>query len=38
MNYILFNLSPMSFSLTKEVRSVVMHLNHILEILSSTSI
>jgi len=38
MNYILFNLSPMSFSVTKEIHSVVMHLYHILEALSSNSI
>lgn len=34
MNYILFNLNPVPLSLTKEVHSVVMHLNHILEALS----
>jgi hypothetical protein len=38
MNYTLFNLSPVLFSLTKEVCSVLMHLNHILEALSSNSI
>jgi hypothetical protein len=38
MNYILFNPLSVSVSLTKEVCSVVTHLNHILEALPSNSI
>ena len=36
MKYILFNLNPVSFSLTKEVRPAVIHLNHILEACSTS--